>query len=191
MTVVFGNFEEVNEMIFPNFNLEFENWFASCKEIAVCWKAQSKGDISDADCLSMRGMLLGYSWLKNDHRFINKRMLALEKPSLTREKKNDWSRDLGCGDLKGLTWIRQGLFSLLTQEDKGGSTRMVPPVWLQWSERTSEKYFHTCISSSNRENSYQTVLILLELITQILSNPCWCAAVNANVTVLLRKWRKI
>ena len=67
--------------------------------------------------LSMRGMLLGYNFepRPNSHalatagsvttrdRFINKRMLALEKTSLTRENEIDSSRSLGCGDPKGLT----------------------------------------------------------------------------------------
>ena len=190
MTVVFGNFEEVNEMIFfPNFNLEFENWFTSCKEIAVCWKEQSKGDISDADGLSMRGMLLGYSWLKNDHRFINKRMLALENP-VWREKRRLTGPEIWAAATSKV-WPDSGRTSFHSSLKKTKEAPLAGCRQFSYSEKTSEKYFHTCISSSNRENSYQIVLILLELITQILSNPCWCAAVNANVTVLLRKWRKI
>ena len=44
-----------------------------------------------------------YSGLNYDHRFINKRMLKLEKTSLTRENKIEQSRSLGCGERKGLT----------------------------------------------------------------------------------------
>ena len=88
-------------------------------------------------------------------------------------------------------WRESGRASFHSSLKKTKEAPLAGCRQFSYSEKTSEKYFHTCISSSNRENSYQTGLILLEVITQILSNPCWCAAVNANVTVLLWKWRKI
>ena len=44
---------------------------------------------------------------------------ALKKTSLKRENKIDWSRSLGCGHLKGLTWFKQSrLLVPDTQEDQ-------------------------------------------------------------------------
>ena len=56
---------------------------------------------------------LGYG-----HRFINERMLALEKTSFTREDKVDYSRSLSFGDLEGLPGVIQEEhpFLLLTQD---------------------------------------------------------------------------
>ena len=58
---------------------------------------------------------LGYG-----HRFINERMLALEKTSFTREDKVDYSRSLSFGDLEGLPGVIQEKHPLLllTQEGK-------------------------------------------------------------------------
>ena len=58
---------------------------------------------------------LGYG-----HRFINERMLALEKTSFTREDKVDYSRSLSFGDLEGLPGVIQEEhpFLPLTQEGK-------------------------------------------------------------------------
>ena len=187
---------------FPNFNLEFESWSASCKEIAVCWKEQSKGDISDADGLSMRDMLLGYSFEPRPNKRVigtagSVMTIGLSIKGCSHSKKPVWRekrRMTGSEVWAAATskvWRESGRASFHSSLKKTKEALFAGCRQFNYSEKTSEKYFHTCISSSNRENSYQTVLILLELITQILSNPCWCAAVDANVIVLLRKWRKI
>ena len=187
---------------FLNFNLEFENWYASCKEIAVCWKEQSKGDTSNADGLSMRGILLRYSLEPRPNNLVigtagSVMTIGLSINGCSHSKKPVWweKRRLTGPEVwaaaTSKVWRESGRASFHSSLKKTKEAPLAGCRQFSYSEKTSEKYFHTCISSSNRENSYQTVLILLELIAEILSNPCWCAAVNANVTVLLRKWRKI
>ena len=147
-------------------------------------------------------MLLGYSFEpRPNNRVIGTAgsvmTISLSIKGCSHSKKTVWRekrRMTGSGVWAAATskvWRESGRASFHSSLKKTKEAPLGGCRQFSYSEKTSEKHFHTCISSSNRENSYQTVLVLLEFIAEILSNPCWCAAVNANVTVLLRKWRKI
>ena len=78
----------------------------------------------------MCGILLGYSFKPRPNSLVLateglvmtigfKWILALKKTSLTKENKIDWSRSLGCGDLKGLMQFRQSFpFSSFIKKTK-------------------------------------------------------------------------
>ena len=45
----------------------------------------------------------------------------------------------------------------------------------------------TCIRGGYRQGGYQALLVLLEFITQALTDGCWCIAINTYEIVLLKE----